>query len=411
MTSTTTANWTSPALPLAPLLAEKKVLVCVGSGGVGKTTTAAALALLASTLGRRALVITIDPAKRLANSLGLDGLSHTPKTLPRELLEQAGLQPTADVDAMMLDLQAAWDDLLARVSPDDDMREKLMQNRFYLHLTRDLPGAQEFVACEALQTLLDKGIYDVVILDTPPTSNALDFLEAPSRILDFLENEALRKFYGSTFKKGGKRDGESGFASKMGLKFLDGAAGVVQAGIAKITGQKVLEDLGDFLGLIRDFVEPLKERTRAFQTLLRSNDARFVVVTAPEAATLNEALHFTKELQDRQLPLAGVVVNRVMPAVEASWLGLEPEQLQARIEALPSPPAAPRPLSPQELSYSFQGAVLEQQALADRDQHAIAGFVQKLSTGTAVTTVERQQGDVADVQRLAQLLPQLAGRD
>ena len=168
---------------LARILQDMRVVVCVGSGGVGKTTTAAALGLYAATLGKRTLVITIDPARRLANALGLESLGSHPKPLDAEVLARAGLRPAAQIDAMMLDLTAAWDDLVTRVAPDAETSARLVDNRFYKHLTRDLPGAQDFIACEALYSLVESGEYDLIVLDTPPTANALDFLEAPSRIL------------------------------------------------------------------------------------------------------------------------------------------------------------------------------------------------------------------------------------
>ncbi|MCP4504052.1 MAG: ArsA family ATPase [Deltaproteobacteria bacterium] len=416
MTSSTAqknAPRTSESFHLEGLLREKRVLVCVGSGGVGKTTTAAALALLASTLGRRALVITIDPARRLANSLGLDGLAHQPKTLSRDLLVEGGIEPLVDVDAMMLDLQAAWDDLLQRTSPSPQMQEKLLENRFYKHLTRDLPGAQEFIACEALQNLLDKDVYDLIILDTPPTRNALDFLEAPSRILDFLENEAMRNFYDKlSTKVPGK-----GVATRMGLRLFEGATGIVQSAISKFTGPELLDDLGDFLGLIRDFVEPLKVRSRAFQQMLNSDAASFIVVTAPEAGPLNEALYFASELEERAFPIGGVLVNRVMPSVgmqqdhgnddvKVQWNIGEPEEIEALLEQ--GFPDADVQLA--ELSYSLHTAMMEQQSLAARDKKAIQKLRAELPNGTSVLAIARQEGDVADVSRLKLLFPDLLGK-
>ncbi len=177
---------------LSALLEDMRTIVCVGSGGVGKTTTAAALGLYAAELGKKTLVMTIDPAKRLANSLGLDALEHEPRRVDPALLAKAGLAPTANLWATMLDLPAAWDDMIVRFCDDDDVAQRILQNRFYYALSRELPGAQEFIACEALHHLATTNQFDLIVLDTPPTANALDFLEAPERILGFLDQDAFK---------------------------------------------------------------------------------------------------------------------------------------------------------------------------------------------------------------------------
>ena len=175
-------------------LARRSVLVVTGSGGVGKTTSAAALGLFGAQLGRRTLVITIDPAKRLANALGLTALSHVPQRIDGALTAVDGAAAPGELFAMMLDPKAAWDDMLMRTAPDAATAQKILENRFYGTLSRDLPGAHEFIACECLHHLTSSGQWDLVVLDTPPTSNALDFLEAPARILAVLDNDAFRYF-------------------------------------------------------------------------------------------------------------------------------------------------------------------------------------------------------------------------
>ena len=179
---------------LAALIQDAEVVVCVGSGGVGKTTTSATLALGAALQGRRTLVITIDPAKRLADALGLTMLSSHAASIHEEILGSGAHRLRAPLYGMMLDLQAAWDDLVRRVSDDDEETDQILQNRFYRQLSRDLVGAQEFIACETLYAQREAMKPDLIILDTPPTRNALDFLDAPNRIFDFLENDAFQYF-------------------------------------------------------------------------------------------------------------------------------------------------------------------------------------------------------------------------
>lgn len=388
---------------LARILQDMRVVVCVGSGGVGKTTTAAALGLYAATLGKRTLIITIDPARRLANALGLDALDGRPKALDAERLAAAGLRPTATIDAMMLDLTAAWDDLVTRVAPDPETSAKLQDNRFYRHLTRDLPGAQDFIACEALYSLVESGNYDLIVLDTPPTANALDFLEAPNRILSFLDNEALKNFYG-------KVSGEdAGFAAKMGLRFLDGASGAVQSVLAKIAGKQVLEDLAEFFGLLRDFFGPLSERTRGFEEVLRGPTTRFCIVAAPNAGSLNEAAFFHKELGARDLALGAIVVNRVEPPPPRVVDGAGVPEIQSAIE-----PSVGDAAVAADLAHSIFEAAADQHTRAVRHRNAIGVLEEETAKHGRVPPiipVPRLSGDVADADRLAQLLPALVGSD
>ncbi|MFZ9888494.1 MAG: ArsA family ATPase, partial [Myxococcota bacterium] len=257
---------------LARLVEDMRVIVCVGSGGVGKTTTAAMLAMYGAYVGKRSLVITIDPARRLANSLGLSGLLYEPRLVPVEVLAKAGLAGCAPLEAMMLDLRASWDDMVNRIGGNAEQRAHILSNRFYRYLSQELPGAQEFIACEALYTLAEERGYDLVVLDTPPTQNALDFLDAPSRILGFLDLEAFQGL--------AKRTSE-GKTARIGLRFLDGLTGAASAVLSRFTGHELLDELGDFLFLLRNLYEPLVYRTRQFEGLLRGPQTRFVVVTSP----------------------------------------------------------------------------------------------------------------------------------
>ena len=177
---------------LALSLRGKRIAVCVGSGGVGKTTVAAAIALARAAEGGKALVCTIDPARRLANALGLASLGNVESRVPDHAFREAGLRPAGELFAMMLDVKRTWDDLVARHAPDRARRERIYQNRLYQQLSGALGGSQEFMAMEKLYELATERDYDLVVLDTPPTAHALDFLDAPDRILDFLGNETAR---------------------------------------------------------------------------------------------------------------------------------------------------------------------------------------------------------------------------
>lgn len=378
---------------LADLVRDMRVVVCVGSGGVGKTTAAAALALFAAREGRRTLVITIDPARRLANSLGIDELLHAPKPIDATRLERAGLVPKAPIDAMMLDLKEAWDDGLRRIAASPAEAERILHNRFYHYLSREMPGAQEFIACEALYHLTEERGYDLVVLDTPPTANALDFLDAPSRVLGFLDNEAVRLF-----------SQRGGAASRIGLRFLDGAAGAAQSVLSRFTGMELLYELGDFLLLLRNLYGPIVERTRGFEDLLRGPTTRFVVVASPAPGPLREARFFYDLLLERDLPIGAVVLNRVTPRPGADLDRLQGEGVEAALAALP--------LGDDErkrLARVAEKAVLEQRLLAERDEAEIDAFLAGLRGTLPVVRVPQMHGDVHDAERLVGLLPWLVG--
>lgn len=374
---------------LGRLVARRKVLICVGSGGVGKTTTAAALGLVGAALGRRCLVITIDPARRLANALGLEGLSYAPQRIDAHIARTAGVEVRGELHAMMLDLKAAWDDMLWRTAPSRDSAEKILENRFYEALSRDLPGAHEFIACEALHHLASSDTWDLVVLDTPPTANALDFLEAPSRVLAVLDNEAFRYF--ASRKQG------------LGLRFLDNAAARAQSVLARFTGAGILEEMGDFIVLLKDLYEPLTARTHAFESLLRGEDTRFVVVSSPQPAALAEARFFLDELGRRDLRPGAVVVNRVTPPPARALAVLERSHWE---EALAMAGLSAGEVA--QLAAVLDEATRQQQRLALLDEATLRGL-EADARDIPVIKVPRLHDAVHDARRLAELMPWLVG--
>ncbi len=386
-------NETKEREALAHLLEDKKVIVCVGSGGVGKTTTAAALGLYGAALGKRTLVITIDPAKRLANALGLSKLEHAPQRISDDVLRGSGLPVRAPLQAMMLDLKAAWDDMLLRTAPDRATAERILDNRFYSALSADLPGAHEFIACEALHHVVQSGAYDLVVLDTPPTQNALDFLEAPSRILAVLDSDAFKLF---------TRTAETGVA-RLGLKFLETVGNTAQSVLARFTGSHMLDEIGDFILLWKDLYAPLAARTKDFEVMLRAESTRFVVVTSPQPGTLVEASFFRGELDARALPLGAVVVNRVTPpwfdgALPPDARGAQDILRRAGIDDAP-------------LAAALAAAAKTQDDDARAEARAVSAVAEEAGRGTPVVLVPRLPGDVHDARRLVELLPWLVGPD
>lgn len=372
---------------LRSFVLERKVIVVVGSGGVGKTTSAAALAVFGASVGRRSLVITIDPARRLANALGLEGLSHEPQRVDDTVMRAAGLPAKAPLHAMMLDVKAAWDDMLRRTAPDVATVDEIRANRFYEVLSRELPGAHEFIACECLQHLTSSGRFDLIVLDTPPTQNALDFLDAPERILGVLDNDAFRYFAQKS--------------QSLGLRFLDGAAGRAQSVLARFTGPEILEEMGDFVVLLRDLYDPLMVRARDFVALLEGRDTRFVIVTSPQPSALSEARFFLAELTSRGLPLGALVVNRITSRPKRALAVLGNDAWEEELSDLPEPQQA-------SLAAVLDTAVRQQAQLSETDDNSVATLLGE-NHGVAVVRVPRLSEAVHDARRLGELVPWLVG--
>jgi len=285
--------------PLAEAAAKSTVLITVGSGGVGKTTVAATLALRAAMEGQGSLVCTIDPARRLANALGLQALGNAETLIAPQTFAAAGLAPRAEMRAMMLDMKRAWDDLIERQAPPDK-RQKILDNRFYQSLSTALAGSQEYVAMEKLWELRTQRSYPLIVLDTPPTGHALDFLDAPGRILDFLDNDAARWLLTPALAAG-----------KIGLKLFNLGGSYVARTLARLTGTETLQQLADFMLNISGMNQGFRERAQQTRALLQAPGTAFVLVTSPVSERLDEALYFHQVLREHGLRVASVVANRV----------------------------------------------------------------------------------------------------
>ena len=282
-------------LNLDRAIRRSQVLVTTGAGGVGKTTTAAAIGLAAAHAGRRCLVMTIDPARRLAQALGLDELGSTPQQVS---------VPTGDGElwAMMLDMQSTFDSLIDRHATSASNARAIKGNRIYKTLSSTLSGTQEYMAMEKLHELHDDGSWDLLVIDTPPTRNALDFLEAPKRMTSFLEGRLLRLLLKPATSVG-----------KGYLRFVGAGATAFMKVAGKVTGMDLLNDLADFFGNFEGMYEGFKERADEVLDLLQQPTSQFVVVTAPQPPPLREAKFFLDRLEQEGLHLAGVVVNRISP--------------------------------------------------------------------------------------------------
>jgi anion-transporting ArsA/GET3 family ATPase len=286
----------APAMNVADLLAGKRVCICAGSGGVGKTTVSAAIAMGMAARGLKVAVITIDPARRLANSLGLDELGNVPRLVDAERFAEEGLVMVGELWAMMLDAKATFDDVVARLAPNPATRDQVLHNRIYLQLSSAVAGTQEYTAIAKLYELDEEGAYDLLVLDTPPSRNALDFLDAPDRLTDFLEGRALKLLLRPT-----------GF----GARIVGKGTGIVFNVLGRVTGVNLLDELSVFFRALGGMIDVFRERARRVKALLGAPATTFLIVTSPEREPVEEALFFSEKLAARRLPFGGAIVNRV----------------------------------------------------------------------------------------------------
>lgn len=284
---------------LARALEDRKVLVVCGSGGVGKTTTSAALGLAAALAGRRVLVCTIDPSRRLATSLGLSQLSSRPRQLDLRALHT---RVSGQLWAMMLDTKRTFDALVERHAPNEEALERILDNTFYQQISSALAGSHEYMAMEKLLELSADRRFDLVVLDTPPTRHALDFLEAPDRLMGFLDTGVLRWFLRPYFVAGRLTLKVATRTGAMALKLVD-----------RYLGLQFLQDLSEFFLAFESLYDGFKERAALVHALLRDGGSAFVLVASPARAALDEALYFYRRLEEKEMPFLAFVVNRVHP--------------------------------------------------------------------------------------------------
>lgn len=313
---------------LSPLLSSSRCLVAVGPGGVGKTSTSAALAIEAARRGQRAVVLTIDPARRLANALGLPEIGSVETDVRPEAFARVGLEPPAGrLTAMMLDIREAWDDVVTRYHPDPEGRERLLRNRLYHALSTALAGSQEYMAMEKLHRLStrEEDRPDIIVLDTPPATHALDFLEAPNRIVDALDNDATRWLLEPY--RGRKR---------LSRRVFDTGSSVFVRTVARLTGVELLEELAELLGAFSAMFDGFRERARTVKALLAREDTQFLVVGSPSRVGLADVRGFVERLDERQVHVGAVIVNRC--AVDPFETRSEaPQVLRAAIAAAGGP--------------------------------------------------------------------------
>ena len=312
------------------LVTGKSVIVCCGSGGTGKTTISAAIGLASAAQGLKACVVTIDPARRLADALGLDNLGNTPRRITGAW--------SGELSAVMLDAKGTFDDLVVRYSQSREQADRILQNRLYRNLTSALSGTQEYMAMEKLYELHSEGGFDLVVVDTPPTRHALDFVDAPRRLYSFLENRVFRLVLAPT---------------RAYLKAMTFAANALLRTISRVAGSEIVEDAIAFFRAFEGMEEGFRERARRVEDLLANPGTAFVLVVAPREDSIDEARFFTRRLAEGSIPVSALVVNRLLPKFGTDLpTGEVPSPAQPPADAPDLP--LPDPLAYEELRRNLE---------------------------------------------------------
>jgi anion-transporting ArsA/GET3 family ATPase len=361
---------------IVELLEGKRVCICAGSGGVGKTTTSAAIAAWMAARGLKVAVLTIDPAKRLADSLGLPELGNTERQVDPSLFTELGEDTSGgELWAMMLDAKQTFDEVVRKHAPDAETRDRILSNRIYQQLSNALAGSQEYMAMEKLFEIHAEDRYDLLVLDTPPSRNALDFLDAPRRLTQFIEGRALQIFIKPT---------------GLGMKVFGRGAGMAFGVLKRITGVDLLQDLAEFFQAMSGMVGGFQERAKRVTELLADDETTFLVVCGPQGEPIDEAVYFHRKLVEAKLPFGGVIVNKVhyedeMP-VERAELG--PELTEA--------------VGDEELAQRVRENFEDFRTLSERDRRNVEHLAAEMRT-RAVIRVPYLDEDVHDLRGLMEM--------
>jgi anion-transporting ArsA/GET3 family ATPase len=369
------ARTTAAALDVDALLDDPGtgIIVCCGSGGVGKTTTSAALALRAAERGRKVVVLTIDPARRLAQSMGIEALDNTPRPV-------TGVGGAGSLDAMMLDMKRTFDEVVeAQATPEK--AKQILENPFYIALSSSFAGTQEYMAMEKLGQLQrdarTAGTYDLIVVDTPPSRSALDFLDAPERLSSFLDGRFVRMLLAP---------------ARGPARIMTAGLGLVTGALSRILGGQFITDLQTFVAALDTVFGGFRARAEQTYALLQAPGTAFLVVAAPEADALREAAYFVERLNEDRMPLAGLVVNRASPAGQGSLSADEAMAASARLQRDPPSPTAPLTAGLLRL-HADRERMVEREAV-QRQRFAAA------HPGVATAVVTALAGDVHDLDGL-----------
>ncbi len=356
---------------LSGLVTGKSVIVCCGSGGTGKTTISAAIGLASATQGLKACVVTIDPARRLADALGLDNLGNTPRRITGAW--------AGELSAVMLDAKGTFDDLVVRYSQSREQADRILQNRLYRNLTSALSGTQEYMAMEKLYELHSEGGFDLVVVDTPPTRHALDFVDAPRRLYSFLENRVFRLVLAPT---------------RAYLKAVTFAANALLRTISRVAGSEIVEDAIAFFRAFEGMEAGFRERARRVEDLLANPGTAFVLVVAPREDSIDEARFFTRRLAEGSIPVSALVVNRLLP-------NFGTDLPTGDVPSAAQPPAGTPDLAPPDpLAYEELRSNLEEFLVVARTEEQYVAELAGEVAPAPVVRVPFLKDDVHDIEGL-----------
>jgi anion-transporting ArsA/GET3 family ATPase len=363
---------------LSGRLRGKRVLICVGAGGVGKTTTSAALALGLAARGQKVAVVTIDPAKRLAAALGLSELSGEPRRIAPEVFAAQGVKVKGELWAMMLDAKRTLDEIVARLAADEHARDEILSNPVYRELSTAVAGSHELSAIAKLYELHEEHDFDTIVLDTPPSRNALDFLNAPTRLLGFLEGRALKVF----LTPGG-----------MTARIFGRGTGLVFAIFARVTGIDMFAELSRFFRSLSGVIDGFGEQTRGVAALLADPATMFLIVTSAERAPAREAVFLAEQLAQAEMRRGALIVNRVHAG------GLDGHTV-AEARALLTPELGAG------LARRAAANLADFDVLAKRDRDTIAGLMRALRERDPVLIPQLDQ-EIQDLLGLSRIAEEL----
>lgn len=357
------------APPLATRLRGKRVCICAGPGGVGKTTTSAALALGLACEGQRVAVVTIDPAKRLASALGIGELDDEPRRIDPALLAAQGIACKGELWATMLDSKRTFDALIGRIAPDELARDKVLANRIYQEISGAVAGTQEYSAIAKLYELHREGRFDTIVLDTPPARNALDFLDAPTRMTRFLEGRSVRMFIAP---------------GNLAARLVGRGSGLMLSMFSRFTGVDLIGELSIFFGGLAEMMDGFRERARVVDQLLRDPSTAFLLVTSPEPEPAREALFFAEQLRAVGMARVALIVNRVH---RDGLGGRSPAEVQALLAGELG----------ERLAARVASNLADFDVLARRDRATVERLARALGGEPAAILVPHLDGDVQDL--------------
>jgi len=381
----------------AALLESRRILVCVGCGGVGKTTVSAAVALEAARRGRRALVLTIDPARRLADALGTGPLAGgEPQAIPRAALDAQGVPPDGELHALMLDVKGTLDNLVHRFAEDEAARDRILGNRIYQHVSDALAGSAEYSAMEKVYELSEQERWDLIVVDTPPSQHAIDFLESPRRLLAFIDSRLVKLLLHPAFSAG-----------RFGFRIFQRSAMRVLKLVERVSGIGFLEDVSEFLLAFEGMAEGFRERARRVEGLLLGPEAAFLLTAGAAGESVQHGRDLLVRLEEARVPLGGVVMNRIRvwpgggdPPPALPPAGREAEARTALVAALDGEPGFPAEAAADAAIEAARrhAAVVGRQARACDDLRAYAA-----ARGLFWRTVPELPRDVHDLEGLARI--------